>query len=130
MKTRNFITVTGEDGREHPVVADPDGFVPKVLEDGRRCYCGKYPKCYACRFHDHDEMTAEERKFWNTGDWRINRAKCLECGETVTSASLHDFRKCRCGNLAVDGGSWYLRRMSRAGNGSYEEMSAMYADAK
>ena len=41
-----------------------------------------------------------------------NKAKCLKCGETLESETVHDFRICSCGNLCVDGGKEYIRRIS------------------
>lgn len=50
-----------------------------------------------------------------------NSAKCLKCNEEIESKHRHDFRFCKCGNLAVDGGQDYLKR---AGNlDSFEETS-------
>jgi len=40
----------------------------------------------------------------------LNRAKCLGCGDVITSYSVHDFVICSCGNLSVDGGTEYLKR--------------------
>lgn len=42
-----------------------------------------------------------------------NRAFCTLCGVEVESKSVHDFVSCRCGNLSVDGGREYLRRLFR-----------------
>lgn len=39
-----------------------------------------------------------------------NAAKCLKCGDTIESTHQHDFVRCSCGNLFVDGGKEYLRR--------------------
>lgn len=39
-----------------------------------------------------------------------NAARCLRCGEEVESQHTHDFVRCSCGNVAVDGGPSYLRR--------------------
>jgi hypothetical protein len=39
-----------------------------------------------------------------------NAAKCLKCGDVIESKHCHDFVKCSCGNLFVDGGKDYLRR--------------------
>ncbi len=39
-----------------------------------------------------------------------NMAKCLICNETIESTHRHDFVKCSCGNLHVDGGKDYLKR--------------------
>lgn len=40
-----------------------------------------------------------------------NSARCLECGEEIVSTHRHDFVRCRCGKLGVDGGQAYLRRV-------------------
>jgi len=39
-----------------------------------------------------------------------NSAKCLNCNEEVESKHRHDFARCSCGNIAVDGGRDYLKR--------------------
>lgn len=39
------------------------------------------------------------------------------CGQFLNSAHRHDFRRCECGNVAVDGGQAYKRRL---GGGFYE----------
>ena len=41
---------------------------------------------------------------------KVNRIKCLKCGDIITSESVHDFKFCKCGSCAVDGGPDYLRR--------------------
>ena len=51
-----------------------------------------------------------------------NRAKCLKCGEIVESTFTHDYKRCRCGALAVDGGHDYIRRCYRE-EGCFEELS-------
>jgi Zn finger protein HypA/HybF involved in hydrogenase expression len=38
-----------------------------------------------------------------------NAARCKKCGTTVESKSRHDYVKCPCGNVAVDGGHDYIR---------------------
>lgn len=40
-----------------------------------------------------------------------NIAKCLLCGETIESKYRNNYVSCSCGNLAVDGGTSYLRRV-------------------
>ena len=40
-----------------------------------------------------------------------NRAQCLKCGDIIESKDGQDFVKCKCGALAVDGGSEYTRRL-------------------
>lgn len=39
-----------------------------------------------------------------------NSAKCLICMQEIESKFRHDYRKCKCGNLMVDGGKDYIRR--------------------
>jgi hypothetical protein len=38
-----------------------------------------------------------------------NRAKCLKCGDIIESKYRHDFVKCSCGAIFVDGGNEYWR---------------------
>lgn len=45
-----------------------------------------------------------------------NSVKCLRCRQEIESAHRHDFRYCRCGSVAVDGGKDYLKRC-----GSWED---------
>jgi len=40
-----------------------------------------------------------------------NAAKCLKCGDVIESKYRHDFKFCKCGAIAVDGGHEYLRRV-------------------
>ena len=40
----------------------------------------------------------------------INKIKCKKCGEIIESTHRHDFKFCKCGTVAVDGGHDYLRR--------------------
>lgn len=47
-----------------------------------------------------------------------NRIKCKKCGEIIESTSRHDFKFCKCGAVAVDGGKDYLRRSKE----DYEEL--------
>ncbi len=51
-----------------------------------------------------------ERRVRNIGDIYINQATCAKCGDTIRSKHRHDYVKCKCGAIAVDGGSWYSRR--------------------
>ena len=39
-----------------------------------------------------------------------NRAKCFGCGAVIESVDRHDFVRCHCGALAVDGGQDYFKR--------------------
>lgn len=39
-----------------------------------------------------------------------NKAQCLICMDIIESTHRHDYKSCKCGNLAVDGGFNYIRR--------------------
>lgn len=41
----------------------------------------------------------------------INRARCNNCNEIIKSLSVHDFKWCKCHQLAIDGGDCYIRRV-------------------
>ena len=38
-----------------------------------------------------------------------NMAKCLKCGDIIESKYVHDFVRCSCGEIFVDGGLEYCR---------------------
>jgi len=40
-----------------------------------------------------------------------NMARCLKCGDIIESKSRHDFVRCKCGAIAVDGGNDYYKRV-------------------
>lgn len=44
-----------------------------------------------------------------------NSARCLDCDDEIESLHRHDFKYCKCGNVAVDGGDEYLRRVYKSG---------------
>lgn len=39
----------------------------------------------------------------------MNQIQCKHCGDVITSRSVHDFQKCSCGAVFVDGGEDYQR---------------------
>jgi len=39
-----------------------------------------------------------------------NSIKCLSCDDEIESRHVHDFKFCKCGKIAVDGGHEYLKR--------------------
>jgi hypothetical protein len=49
-----------------------------------------------------------------------NAAECKKCGDLIVSKHRHDFVKCKCGAIAVDGGLSYIRRL-----GNREDMIDM-----
>lgn len=51
-----------------------------------------------------------------------NAIRCVKCGDVIESESVHDFKWCRCGAVAVDGGRAYLKRCFNEAE-DYEELS-------
>lgn len=39
-----------------------------------------------------------------------NEIKCNSCDDIIWSAHRHDYKKCKCGKVFVDGGMAYIRR--------------------
>jgi hypothetical protein len=62
-------------------------------------------------YHDfsHINTTAEKRKRLAIGDLYINGAECKICDWFVRSKNRHHMISCKCGAVAVDGGSWYSK---------------------
>ena len=79
------------------------------------------------KYYDNEELTTKERDKIFVGKYRLNKAKCLKCGDEIQSTHRHDFVTCSCDNLSVDGGSWYLRRCFKEDD-SYKDMSVTYKD--
>lgn len=53
-----------------------------------------------------------------------NAVICNKCETLIFSAHRHDFVECPCGNIAVDGGQEYLRRVGKGiSDGSYCDVS-------
>ena len=54
-----------------------------------------------------------------------NRIKCNHCGDIIESTFTHDFRRCKCGAVAVDGGLDYAKRLYKSDDPeeSYTELS-------
>lgn len=40
----------------------------------------------------------------------VNACRCKKCGDIIQSDYRHDFRRCKCGTIFIDGGKDYLRR--------------------
>lgn len=51
-----------------------------------------------------------------------NAIQCKQCGEVIESVHRHDYKWCKCGMCAVDGGKEYLRRSFKE-KGCYIELS-------
>lgn len=54
---------------------------------------------------------------------KINKIRCKRCGDIIESKTVHDFKFCNCGAVAVDGGKEYLRRCFINTEDDYEELS-------
>lgn len=50
-----------------------------------------------------------------------NCIRCKHCGDIIESTSIHDFKFCSCGKVAVDGGYSYLKRSGNPND--WEELS-------
>lgn len=57
-----------------------------------------------------------------------NMIRCKKCGDIIESESIHDFKFCKCGAVAVDGGKDYLRRLGNLDN--IEELSEISEKTK
>lgn len=55
-----------------------------------------------------------------------NQVRCKVCDDEPYSANRHDFKRCKCGNIAVDGGMDYLRRVG--GEQGFEDLSISISD--
>ena len=40
----------------------------------------------------------------------MNKCKCKLCGDVIESKYVHDFVRCKCGEIFTDGGDDYIRR--------------------
>ena len=41
----------------------------------------------------------------------VNKIQCNKCKDIIESKHVHDFQRCSCKSIAVDGGLEYLRRV-------------------
>ena len=58
-----------------------------------------------------------------------NMICCNFCGEEIESKTAHDYRRCRCGRVAVDGGHEYLRRCYHE-KSDYTELSEIKQESE
>ena len=56
----------------------------------------------------------------------VNKIRCKKCNELIESTHRHDFKFCKCGTVAVDGGRDYLRRCGFRED--WEELSEVEED--
>jgi len=83
-------------------------------------------------YHEYTsiDMPKEERRRWNLGDYWINAVEWSKSGEFVRSMYEHDYRSCSCGNISVDGGSWYIKRVGNMQPGAWIERAVTFTDAE
>lgn len=53
-----------------------------------------------------------------------NKARCKKCDTVIVSTHVHDYVRCPCGAIAVDGGREYLRRAGKPED--VEELSTFH----
>lgn len=58
----------------------------------------------------------------------LNRIQCNSCKDVISSYTTHDYNICKCGKVAVDGGTSYLKRAYDDG-ATYTEMT-IYSNDK
>lgn len=51
----------------------------------------------------------------------VNKIRCKRCNDVIESIHRHDFKFCKCGAVAVDGGTDYLKRSGNRED--WEELS-------
>ena len=56
----------------------------------------------------------------------LNKIRCKKCNDIIESKTINDFKKCKCGAVAIDGGKQYLKRLGKLED--IEELSAIKGD--
>lgn len=51
----------------------------------------------------------------------VNKIRCRKCNDVIQSRYTHEYKRCKCGEVAVDGGLEYLRRIGARED--WEELS-------
>lgn len=62
-----------------------------------------------------------------TSKLKTNKLQCNNCKDIIESKYTHDFKYCKCGAIAVDGGLSYLRRVGTIYN--YTDLSEYENDS-
>lgn len=55
---------------------------------------------------------------------RTVAVKCRQCADVIVSTHVHDFKRCKCGEISVDGGKSYINRSAKDLNNidAYDEV--------
>lgn len=56
----------------------------------------------------------------------LNKIRCKKCNDIIESKTVNDFKKCKCGAIAIDGGKQYLKRLGKLED--IEELSVIKGD--
>jgi len=68
------------------------------------------------RFEAYMDFKVEKKEKKPKVEILRNMAKCRLCGDIIESKHRHDFVRCKCGSIFVDGGKDYLRRGGELNN--------------
>lgn len=52
-----------------------------------------------------------------------NAIQCVHCRDVIESKHTHDFKWCKCGTVAVDGGLSYCKRVFKNSPDDYIDLS-------
>lgn len=53
-----------------------------------------------------------------------NRIRCKHCGDIIESKTIHDFQRCKCKSVGIDGGLDYPKRIFSSNKEvDYDELS-------
>lgn len=58
---------------------------------------------------------AADRKKMNVGNIFSNSVQCLKCSDIIRSINRYHMPRCSCGNVFIDGGSWYTKLIGNTG---------------
>lgn len=58
-----------------------------------------------------------------------NKAQCKLCNDVIESMHRHDFKWCKCGEIAVDGGKSYIKRAAKTSLDNIIELNDTYEEA-
>jgi hypothetical protein len=78
------------------------------------------------RDHFSKDCSVEDRRKARVGDIWKNSIRCNHCNDVITSDNRHDFRYCKCGACAIDGGSWYTKVSCKNGKADFEDLVEMF----
>ncbi|NBK96868.1 MAG: hypothetical protein EOM50_02395 [Erysipelotrichia bacterium] len=59
---------------------------------------------------------------------KVNKIQCNHCGDIIESTSSHDYKRCSCGAVGVDGGLDYIRRDYKNAREDFIELSEYYEE--